>query len=100
MLNFGLGLVEIFTMLMAKKPIARILYHNPDGISNDRISLQEHMHSLYIHIALIYETKLPAGFVWKTYNIRSPNPAYGGTAVLVRSYIQQAVVNIPVLKSF
>ena len=89
---------------MARKPISRILCHNADGISNERLALQELLHSLDIDIALIFKTKLPAGFVWRnpgyrTYNIRGPNPAYGGTAVLVRANIQHAVVNIPMLQS-
>ena len=89
---------------MAKKPIARILCHNADGISSDKQALQELLYSLEIDIALIYVTKLPAGFVWRSpgyriYNIRGPNPAFGGTAVLVRSNIQHAIVNIPMLKS-
>ena len=50
---------------MAKKPIARILCHNADGISKDRLALQELLHSLDIDIALICETKLAAGFVWR-----------------------------------
>ena len=88
---------------MAKKPIARILCHNADDISSDRLALQELLHSLDIDIALICETKLPAGFLWRnpgyrTYNIRGPNPAFGGIAVLVRSNIQHAIVNIPMLK--
>ena len=64
-------------------------------ISKDRLGLQELLHSQ--DITLICETKLPVGFAWRkpgfrTYNIRGPNPTYGGTAVLVRS-------NIPMLKS-
>jgi hypothetical protein len=55
---------------MAKKPIARILCHNEDGISSDRVALQELLHSLDIDIALICEAKRPAGFVWR-------NPGYG-----------------------
>ena len=33
------------------------------------------------------------------YNTTGPNPIYGGTAVLVKSNIQHAVVNIPMLIS-
>ena len=40
-----------------------ILCHNANGISNDRLALQELSHSLDIHIALICETKLPTDFV-------------------------------------
>jgi len=65
---------------MARKPISCILCHNADGISNYRLALQELLHNLDIDIALICETKLPAGFVWRnhgyrTYNIRGPNHA-------------------------
>ena len=53
---------------------------------------------------LSFARQLPAGFVWRnpgyrTYNIRGPNPAYGGTAVLVRANIQHAVIDIPMLHS-
>ena len=89
---------------MANKPIARILYHNANGINSDRLDLEELLHSLDIDIAIFFVTKLPAGFVWRnpgyrTTNIRRPTLDFGGTAVLVRSNIQHAIVNIPMLKS-
>ena len=68
------------------------------------IALHELLRSLDYDIALISETKLPRCFVWRnpgyrTYNIRDPNLAYGGTAVLVRSNIQDSYVKTPMLSS-
>ena len=76
---------------MANKIKLRISYHNAND--SDRLDLQELLHSLDINITLISETKLPTWFEWrnpgyKTYNTRGPNLIYGGTAVLVKSYIQ------------
>ena len=72
--------------------------------TKDRMSLQELLHNIQIDIALICEINLPTGFVWRnpgyrTYNIRDPNPIYDGTAVLLKSNIQHAIFNIPMLKS-
>ena len=58
-LTFGLALLKYST---AKKTIARIFCHNADGISNDRLALQELLHSLDIDIVLICETELPTVF--------------------------------------
>ena len=82
----------------------RILCHNANDVYNDRLALQELLHSLDIDIALICETKLPTWFDWwnpvyRTYNTRGPIPIYGGKAVLVRYNILHVEVKIPMMYS-
>jgi Exonuclease III len=89
---------------MAKRTSLRLLSHNANGISNDRLTLQELLHNLDIDIALICETRLPTDFVWRnpgyrTYKTRGPSGIFGGTAVLVRANIQHAIIKIPMLQS-
>ena len=57
---------------MTRKTKLHILCHNANGIYNYRLALQEILHSLDIHIALICETKLPRWFEWR-------NPGYRTT---------------------
>ena len=89
-LAFGLGLVEIFQDLLARRTKLGILCHNSNDILSDRLTQQERLHSLDIDVALVCETNLPTYFVrrnsgYRTYKIRGPNPFYRDTAVLVKS---------------
>jgi Exonuclease III len=89
---------------MAKLTKLRILCHNANSIYGDRLNLQELLHSLDVDIALIWETKLPTWFDWRnpdyrTYNTRGSNLIHGGTAVLVKSNIQHALIKIPMMLS-
>ena len=65
LLTFRLVLSKYLTIKMVKSSIVRILCHIADGISNDRLALQELLHSLDIHIILICEMKLLNDFVWR-----------------------------------
>jgi len=89
---------------MTRRTKFRILNFNANGIYQDRLTLQELLHSLDVDVALICETKVPVWFQWrvpgyKVYNTRGPNPPFGGTAVLVKANITHALVDIPRLIS-
>ena len=76
---------------------------NANGIHRDHLNLQELLYRKNIDIALIQETKLPAGFNWKspryrTYNTQGPNHPHGGTAILIKSTIQHTQIPLNNLK--
>ena len=91
-------------LMMARKTKFKIIIHNANGIYDDRLCIHELLHRFDVDIALISETKVPPWFQWRTpgyriYNTLGPNPKFGGTAVVVKSTIQHAQINLPVLNS-
>jgi hypothetical protein len=87
---------------MAKLTKLHILCHNANGIYNDRLTLQELLHSIDVCIALICETKFPKWFDWRnpgyrTYITSGPNLIHGDTTMLVKANIQHALIKIPMM---
>ena len=81
----------------------KIITFNANGVYNDHATLQELIYRENIDIALVQETKIPKWFQWrirgyKIYNTPGPNPAHGGTAVIVRSNIKHCQATIPKLE--